>query len=948
VSAITWKTMDIPSFRDSMQAMPAVGVSFNRASDDLKGMLTDYNTRQDANWNQGRKNNTNTLLAESQQANDLNSFYSSDPSYSIQGMKDRFGVQVNQDDVLAGRLKQEALLNTKAQDAASIIGRDTFSTTADPLATNIAMRDSFTANGVKPINQSKMIGDINTANKDENEVLTKNVINTHNQELLGQLSLSNLQDVLKSGREKYKTLFDPAAVIAQHKSMEDTAKEATLAAASKVVADNRNPSSGYDYIRNSDMPSALKVATAKSLTELVSLNATPSEVDKAALAERALVDKIDISDRLVAGKTQLATKQKAAEAYKTSSEIEKAAAATIAANGSVGDVAKDVVDQTIVGQVLGMIGDVKGGADATTQLHKQKQAIATMADKNGNRYFSDSEADQIIKFSIQNSDSKKTPWHQFFGDGKGLAITPFAKAAQEEAANMIKYKQLKGEITQLETAITSDQTNAENNAALDNARYLREDAGARASGNSARDISSFHSPAAPGVLLTERLLGKVPAVKPSAKTPGENAATLKQTASSVPQGLYSKDPNITDALNVTHTIETKNGTVPDRKGSQYVGPLQLGKAARAEAGLTEEEAKDPEKAFAATAKKFEQINTKLSSVGIEGSPANIYMAHQQGVTGFLEIADAVRTGANVSDVRQANMDNNRPWVNGSKLPKGASPEEWLNGWTQVANSKSNLHTQGQTVLNQDATNKADTASYRAALVGDSSRYSTPGSDPSALVSSAGLHDISEVAKSATAAVQGDLAKPFRPLNPIGIEHNTPLWLTQKAKSVMGDTPEARLIAKGEAGLPDYANEITQANAAKLQAENTKAIQQSSHADALDTKNDYNQDIAGSADLVRKAKEAFSQDNPRKLGGNNQADNRERTATLDAYAAVENALTTKEYTSKGEADYQKSPEELLKAAVTTLADENTSAADKAGLRLQAKILRSIIANSKGRG
>ncbi len=338
-----------------MQAMPAIGASFNRASDDLKGMLTDYNTRQDANWNQGIKNNTNDFIAQSQQDTNLNDFYANDSQYSIQGMKDRFGVQVNQDDVLAARLKQEALLNTKAQDAATLVGRDTFNNTSDALLTNNAYHASLAANGVRPINASKMLGEFNTATKDEHAVVQTNKTAENTNKLIEGLNSGNLDPVLEDSK-KFGLLVDKNAIRAAHTALLAKDTEGLVKLALDITSQARDTTAGLSAIYNSGKPVALMSSAAKTFLEMATQKSTPSEQTTNQLALQKLENQANFDERRVAPATKIAKLTRDQENLGLPAGFADLAAKAVAENartgGAVNVSTKDVVDGGLLSNIL--------------------------------------------------------------------------------------------------------------------------------------------------------------------------------------------------------------------------------------------------------------------------------------------------------------------------------------------------------------------------------------------------------------------------------------------------------------------------------------------------------------------------------------------------------------------------------------------------------------------
>jgi len=642
VSAITWRTMDIPSFRDSMQAMPAVGASFNRASDDLKGMLTDYNTRQDANWNQGIKNNTNTLLAESQQANDLNSFNANDPSYSIQGIKDRFGVQVNQDDVLAGRLKQKGLLNEAAANAAYSAGNATFNTTTDRPTAIAAMQKSLTDSGVRESDQFKIIGDYNTGTKDIQEGLTKNVTSKNTQEAIGQLNLSNLQDVLKEGKTKYKDLFDSAAIIAQHKSLTDTAIESGVSSAMSATKLTGNPSDGVMAISGADMPSDVKISAMERLQKLSEGALKPSALDELNYKVAEEKNNIAFKDRIAEPTAQLANLQ---ELSKTLSDGEAVTKAAAIATGNKG-VARDITD-TLEEKPWWKLWFGDNNTEIKGMIAKHRASLVT-----GDNRVSETEADEIINRAGKNLSLSKN------GEFDEAHFKEEVLRLGDQTNN---YKTLSSKIASLSKGIQNDTDAHTAGTELSRTEYATALNKQKLAGG-AVDANSFHKGIAPGELKSEKLYKSL-GIKTKEERDAEAAtkasdAQAKAKANAdklrgVAPTVTSKDTlNISfdDAVKLEKTHNAPEGTLDlflrneggNRVGkpikttgtnpkSSATGVMQFTSATAKEEGI---DPNDPVASInAALSKAAKNANALTKVLGRPADKHDVYLAHQQGLAG---------------------------------------------------------------------------------------------------------------------------------------------------------------------------------------------------------------------------------------------------------------------------------------------------------------------------
>lgn len=91
------------------------------------------------------------------------------------------------------------------------------------------------------------------------------------------------------------------------------------------------------------------------------------------------------------------------------------------------------------------------------------------------------------------------------------------------------------------------------------------------------------------------------------------------------------DPSL--ALTAAH-IESGMGTAPDRRGSQYIGPFQMGEARWADMGGTAENRSDKGAQVDLGVKALKATQGELAQkIGRQPEPWEVYLAHQQGVTG---------------------------------------------------------------------------------------------------------------------------------------------------------------------------------------------------------------------------------------------------------------------------------------------------------------------------
>ena len=112
-----------------------------------------------------------------------------------------------------------------------------------------------------------------------------------------------------------------------------------------------------------------------------------------------------------------------------------------------------------------------------------------------------------------------------------------------------------------------------------------------------------------------------------------------------------------------YDIESKNGTMSDRKGSQYKGIAQLGNDIRKpllkKYGYTEAQynaSKDIQKKLAI--EHISNIKTRLKRNGFEVTPINVWTAHNQGFEGLNQIIHNKVSPGVLSNIRnQAGMNS---------------------------------------------------------------------------------------------------------------------------------------------------------------------------------------------------------------------------------------------------------------------------------------------------
>ena len=264
-------------------------------------------------------------------------------------------------------------------------------------------------------------------------------------------------------------------------------------------------------------------------------------------------------------------------------------------------------------------------------------------------------------------------------------IDPRSGVARYEGGQYIqgnrRYHELQREIREVETRIRNEAF---------------RNRGTTGRGGGARSPSQpFSTPPAPDAEDPEPVSSQTPVVTPEAlahSRPRPSSPIRTASASDTPlQEVFlssaNSDPLVVAAADTAFWFESRNGTVPDRPNSQFVGPYQIGSAKREELGLSRQDARDPQKARAAYEKWVdERAIPALARAGIEPTPANIYLTWQQGVAGFRQIHDMANRNQAASPARQRNMDENPP--PGSTRRTGLSPKEWLQGWQDAIERRS--------------------------------------------------------------------------------------------------------------------------------------------------------------------------------------------------------------------------------------------------------------------
>lgn len=143
------------------------------------------------------------------------------------------------------------------------------------------------------------------------------------------------------------------------------------------------------------------------------------------------------------------------------------------------------------------------------------------------------------------------------------------------------------------------------------------------------------SPAVPAPLMGFGAAASAPAGEGGTQTVpkptgGMTAAPLRPIIAQAAQAA-GVDPTL--ALTAAH-IESGMGTAPDRKGSQYQGVFQMGDDRWREAGGSPEARGDQGAQVSVGVKSLGMTRDQLAQkIGRQPEPWEVYLAHQQGVTG---------------------------------------------------------------------------------------------------------------------------------------------------------------------------------------------------------------------------------------------------------------------------------------------------------------------------
>lgn len=140
--------------------------------------------------------------------------------------------------------------------------------------------------------------------------------------------------------------------------------------------------------------------------------------------------------------------------------------------------------------------------------------------------------------------------------------------------------------------------------------------------------------------------------------------TLKQLEDSklyrLSSGRYSSDNTVMDKFLAIESMGNAGARRRNSGGklSQFIGLTQIGNAMRKQFGLSVEDSYDPHKNFA-VAKKNALLNAKaFKKYGIPITATTLYLAHNQGLRGFLQIWNAAYNGGSLSARRKSNMRAN--------------------------------------------------------------------------------------------------------------------------------------------------------------------------------------------------------------------------------------------------------------------------------------------------
>ena len=142
------------------------------------------------------------------------------------------------------------------------------------------------------------------------------------------------------------------------------------------------------------------------------------------------------------------------------------------------------------------------------------------------------------------------------------------------------------------------------------------------------------------------------------------------------QGGTSKHTEFMDKL---FDVETKGGTIPDRKGSQYKGIAQLGNAIRKpllkKMGYTEEQYNSSRDIQAEVAgKHIDNLRSRLKKNGFEATDTNLWLSHNLGFGGMSQVRKGKVSAQTLKNIRnQAHMN------------KTSTPEDYLKYYGSIFN-----------------------------------------------------------------------------------------------------------------------------------------------------------------------------------------------------------------------------------------------------------------------
>lgn len=641
---ITWKTIAIPDLNASMQAMPAVSDSFNRAAANLKGILTDRTKLDEANWDQETKNNTAAQAAKLRGTTNLAEL--NGDAFSPESNRAAFGAQIDQEALDAVLAKQKGVLTDTAVGDAFLARSNAFDTNKSQVEANAAADQSLRNAGVtgKPFMDAG--NDIRNASKDNETDLTKAVTLNNTKSMVGQLNLHNLQDVLKQGRETHGDKFDEGAVTAGYKAMSDAAAETTLTKAVNIVGTTGNTTDGVTSIIDADLPNSLKLTIMDKLQQ-IGENAKPSDVDKLTYDVNAGKNKIAFNERMITPRKQLTSLQESAKIFAAGGAIVKAAEASIAAGGVNKGITDGIVDETFFGQILGKMSSVKGGENGRqiiTDLHKSLV--------NGPERLSEDEANQVILAAGQSAGADASAWHNWFG-GKGIKETPFKKEVARLADQTNKYKLIGNKIAGLAQSIQQDETDHAAAAEQSGKNHLLDSQKAVFTGGKI-DPTAYHKTAAPGTLKSEQFYSNLGIPDSSkAKTAGEVKTQTKANATELKKAAGEGGVTITtdDAAGIEQKNQVPPGTVDyflGRESSNKVGqPIKNGSVKNSGSSATgvmqmlkataEAKGIDPTDPVASVnaAMEIAAKNTPALAKVLGRLPEidELYLAHQQGLAG---------------------------------------------------------------------------------------------------------------------------------------------------------------------------------------------------------------------------------------------------------------------------------------------------------------------------